>query len=530
MKTTTTTAPVPSALVSDAGQSTHKTPGVKTFAPARTLAPLRGDTPPVVIRRSARPNRDVTDTAARAELAFSLRLSRSSDESSSLDVQLRACRLKAEALGFDAETIAAAEANAYVDDGVSGGSALEGRKKGMARIMAARPAVVIAWKLDRFARSVREFQKLMDWADENGVRLVTSDSLLDSADKSGTGRLIATIIAAVAEWELGIITDRSEAAHEERRAQGRWISGKAPFPYVMERRDGKAYLAEDPGAFALVREQIDVLLARGRRATLAATARALPIGRQQWRNLLHSVTLRGWREFKGELVTEEDGVTPVRFGPEVIDAATYKRLQDRLKELEGGERAEREDAHQLSGMVLCSQGCKMNGGLSRRKQRLYKCKHGHGSIMAHLIEPLVYAEFRTKHGDEPLYEVTYSGGVDHSADMADLAASRERVTKAVAKVDGPALETLVAKLNEIEATYARLEAEHDPEVTETWRRTDVLLWEAWDAATEDSRRSMLADWGCTVTVYPNGHPGGRVAIDWNTTQQEADSTEYETAA
>ncbi|WP_116214956.1 hypothetical protein [Streptomyces olivoreticuli] len=49
--------------------------------------------------------------------------SRSSDESSSLDVQLRACRLKAEALGFGAETIAAAEANAYVDDGVSGGSA-----------------------------------------------------------------------------------------------------------------------------------------------------------------------------------------------------------------------------------------------------------------------------------------------------------------------------------------------------------------------------------------------------------------------
>ncbi|MGW1074726.1 recombinase family protein [Streptomyces sp. NPDC002537] len=245
----------------------------------------------------------MTDTAApaRAELAFSLRLSRSSDESSSLDVQLRACRLKAEALGFAAETIAAAEANAYVDDGVSGGSALEARKKGMARIMAARPAVVIAWKLDRFARSVREFQKLMDWADENGVRLVTSDSLLDSADKSGTGRLIATIIAAVAEWELGMITDRSEAAHEERRAQGRWISGKAPFPYVMERRDGKAYLAEDADAFALVRKQIDILLARGRRATLAATARALPIGRQQWRNLLHSVALRGWREFKGEL-------------------------------------------------------------------------------------------------------------------------------------------------------------------------------------------------------------------------------------
>ncbi|MEV6420558.1 recombinase family protein [Streptomyces sp. NPDC051662] len=520
------------ALVSDARQPTPLKEGVKTFAPARALTSRAGDVPPVVTRKPSRSKSGVTrETSAsvRAELAFSLRLSRSSDESSSLDVQLRACRLKAEALGFDEETIAAAVANAYVDDGVSGGSALEARKKGMVRIMADRPAVVIAWKLDRFARSVREFQKLLDWADENSVRLVTSDSLLDSADKSGTGRLIATIIAAVAEWELGIITDRSEAAHEERRTQGRWISGKAPFPYKVERRDGKAYLAEDLDAFTLVREQIAKLLEGGKGATLAGTARALPIARAQWRKLLRGVMLRGWREHDGELVTEADGVTPVQFGPEVIDAATAKRIRDRLKELEAGERAERMDAPWLAGMVVCACGAKMNGGQSSRRKPLYKCSGGHGSIMADRVEPLVFADFRKEHGNTPLYEVTYSGGTDHSGELADLEAKIRRGNANLLLMDADDAADLRALVSELKATHARLSAEHAPEVTETWTLTNTLLWEAWDQATENQRRTMLANHRCKVTVHPAGHPGGRVVIDWEPVAHTGE-VEYETAA
>ncbi|MEU1146427.1 recombinase family protein [Streptomyces sp. NPDC005863] len=521
-----------SSLVSDARQPTPLKGGMKTFALAGALPSRAGDVPPVVIRKSTRSRGSVTpetSAPARAELAFSLRLSRSSDESSSLDVQLRACRLKAEALGFDEETTAAAVANAYVDDGVSGGSALEARKKGMVRIMADRPKVVIAWKLDRFARSVREFQKLLDWADENGVRLVTSDSLLDSADKSGTGRLIATIIAAVAEWELGIITDRSEAAHEERRTQGRWISGKAPFPYKVERRDGKAYLAEDTDAFTLVREQIAKLLEGGKGATLAGTARALPIGRQQWRKLLRSVILRGWREHNGELVTEADGVTPVQFGPEVIDAATAKRVRDRLKELEAGERAERMDAPWLAGMVVCACGAKWNGGQSSRKKPLYKGSCGHGSIMAHLIEPLVFEDFRKQHGNTPLYEVTYSGGTDHSGELADLDAKIRRGNANLLLMDADDAADLRALVSDLKATHARLTAEHDPEVTETWTLTNTLLWEAWDQATEDQRRTMLTHHRCKVTVHSARHPGGRVVIDWEPVAHEGEA-EYETAA
>lgn len=445
----------------------------------------------------------------RPALAFSLRLSRAADESSSLDVQLRACAAKAQSLGFSAEQIAAAQSSAYVDDGVSGGSALESRK-GMSRVMADCPETVIAWKLDRFARSVGEFDKLLRWADENGVRLVTSDSLLDSADKSGTGRMVAQIIAVVAAWELGIITERSEAAHAERREQGRWISGKAPWPYRMERRDGKAYLAEDADAFEQCRSAVADLLDGG---TLASTAESLPIGRYQWRKLLRGVVLRGWREHKGQLVCEADGVTPVSFGPEVIDAATAQRVKARLAELAAGERAERRDAPWLAGMVVCHCGAAYNGGMSSRKRQLYKCADGCGSIMADRIEPAVERAFLREYGATPLEEITYSGGIDNSAEIADLEAMIARGNANLLLMDPETAHGLRALVEEKETLAARLRAEHAPEVVEHRRDTGEDLYDAWEGASEAMRRTLLLGHGLRVTVAPRTAVE-RLSIKW----------------
>ncbi len=142
-------------------------------------------------RHVTRSGADVTahtnPAPVRPELAFSLRLSISSDESSSLAVQRRACRAQAVALGLDPDT-----AVEYIDEDVSGASALESRTEGMARILVDRPRVVIAWKLDRFARSVSEFLKLVTWSEEHGVALATADGALNTSTPGG--RLVATIL------------------------------------------------------------------------------------------------------------------------------------------------------------------------------------------------------------------------------------------------------------------------------------------------------------------------------------------------
>ncbi|MFF3877416.1 recombinase family protein [Streptomyces sp. NPDC001978] len=443
-------------------------------------------------------------TTQRPALAFSLRLSRAADESSSFDVQLRACRAQATALGLDPDS-----AVIYEDYGVSGASALESRKGGMARILADRPHVVIAAKLDRFARSVGEFLKLVAWARENDVTLATADGELNTGTTNG--KLIATILVALAEWERDTMTDRIKDAHAERREQGRWISGKAPWPYVMERRDGKAYLAEDPDAFEACRKAIAALLAGG---TLAATAEPLPIGRHQWRKLLRGVMLRGWRGHAGKLLCDSDGVTPTQFGPEVVDAATHKRVQERLVELAAGERAERRDAPWLAGLVRCHCGTAYNGGMSSRKRPLYKCAAGCGSIMAHVIEPAVEDAFIDVHGSELLYTVSYAGGIDHSAEMADLDAKIKRGTANMLLMDPEDAAELRALVAELCSTRARLAAEHAPEVTETRTLTNTMLFEAWEGSDLDQRASLLHSYGLRVMVMPRGSAGGRLRIEW----------------
>ncbi|WP_159400742.1 recombinase family protein [Streptomyces sp. XY431] len=259
-------------------------------------------------------------------IAISLRLSRSDDASTALDVQLRACKDSIRAAGHDPE-----RAEVFIDDGVSGATPLSDRD-GMSSLMAYRPTHVWAWKLDRYSRSVREFLNLVAWAEtpDRRVILATADGSLNTATPGG--RLIALILVALAEWERQMMTERILAAHQERREQGRWISGFAPFPFKVVREHPKApaYLDADSDMVPLVLKAVGELLAGG---NLANTSRDLPIGRTQWRTLLRGVVLRGWRMFKGELVVQEDGVTPVQFGPEIL-----KERSKRIRPLTATER------------------------------------------------------------------------------------------------------------------------------------------------------------------------------------------------
>src|SRR2546430_6831524 len=81
------------------------------------------------------------------------RLSRETEESASIETQRRAVQAWLTANGYDKQTTEVIE---YIDAGVSGAKPLELRK-GMRRLMSDRPTVVVAWKLDRYARSVGEF-------------------------------------------------------------------------------------------------------------------------------------------------------------------------------------------------------------------------------------------------------------------------------------------------------------------------------------------------------------------------------------
>ncbi len=108
----------------------------------------------------------------------------------------------------------------YVDRGVSG--AKESRpalNKLMLDAHRRRFDAVLVWKLDRFARSLKQLVNALAEMEALGVAFV---SLRDNLDLSTpSGRLMFQIIGAMTEFERALIQERVRAGLRHARAQGK---------------------------------------------------------------------------------------------------------------------------------------------------------------------------------------------------------------------------------------------------------------------------------------------------------------------
>jgi DNA invertase Pin-like site-specific DNA recombinase len=108
----------------------------------------------------------------------------------------------------------------YEDAGASG-STVNGRP-GLAQALEAlesgRAGTLVAAKVDRLSRSLRDFADLMHRADTRGWNLVALDLGVDTTTPSGG--FMASVIAASAEYERRLIGQRTRDALAARKAAG----------------------------------------------------------------------------------------------------------------------------------------------------------------------------------------------------------------------------------------------------------------------------------------------------------------------
>lgn len=84
---------------------------------------------------------------------------------------------------------------------------------------------LVVWKLDRLARSLKQ---LIETVEELGGHGIGLKSLTESIDTTTSGgKLIFHIFAALAEFERGVIRERTKAGLEAARARGR-TGGRPP--------------------------------------------------------------------------------------------------------------------------------------------------------------------------------------------------------------------------------------------------------------------------------------------------------------
>lgn len=106
------------------------------------------------------------------------------------------------------------------DEGLSAGT-LEraGLYRALGQLAAGRADGLVVAKLDRLTRSTVDFGLLLEWFKDAGRILILLDLGVDTS--TAGGELVANVIASVAQWERGVISERTRAALAQLRLQGK---------------------------------------------------------------------------------------------------------------------------------------------------------------------------------------------------------------------------------------------------------------------------------------------------------------------
>jgi DNA invertase Pin-like site-specific DNA recombinase len=112
--------------------------------------------------------------------------------------------------------------DAYIDSGVSG---TKDSRPELNRLMAdahkRRFDVVAVWRFDRFARSVSHLLRALETFNALGIAFVSLSENVDTT--TPTGKMIFTVLGAVAELERSLIVERVRAGLRNARAKGKTL-------------------------------------------------------------------------------------------------------------------------------------------------------------------------------------------------------------------------------------------------------------------------------------------------------------------
>jgi site-specific DNA recombinase len=260
-------------------------------------------------------------------------------------------------------------------------------KRLIADIQAGTIDCVVVYKVDRLSRSLRDFAKLMDVFDKQGISFVSVTQQFNTT--TSLGRLTLNILLSFAQFEREIISERTRDKQVAARKRGKWTGGHLILGYDLDPGGGKLII--NPQEAERVREMFRQYLEGA--SVLDIVRRC---DRQGWRN-------KQWTTQDGKLY----GGSPLRRGhiynllsnivysgrfrvgdetvggehEAIIDLETFERAQARLKQTAVTPSAPRTKTDSLlRGLLYCSCcGAGMFATYSASKERRYRYYVCYGS-------------------------------------------------------------------------------------------------------------------------------------------------------
>jgi site-specific DNA recombinase len=144
------------------------------------------------------------------------------EDNTSLEAQKE--RLKSYAIAMGYELV-------QIHEEVGSGKSADTRpefQKAITMLRSGEADGLIVCKLDRLGRNVRDILKLVDEVIQPlGKNLMIIDSQIDTSN--ATGRMILTVLAAMAEMERGLINERTQGGRRSKAADGGYAYGSPQF-------------------------------------------------------------------------------------------------------------------------------------------------------------------------------------------------------------------------------------------------------------------------------------------------------------
>ena len=184
-------------------------------------------------------------------------LDQARDGATSIDTQAATCNAIATLHGLEiAET--------FADEGVSASKPLAERPAGARLLAAVKPGdMVIAAKMDRAFRDAGDACNALKTLEQRGVKLVLRDISADPINGNGVGKLVFTLLAAVAEMERDRIRERTTCGRRAKVATGGHGGGDAPYGWRIVGNGREARREMDAAEQAVI-ERARVLHAEGK--------------------------------------------------------------------------------------------------------------------------------------------------------------------------------------------------------------------------------------------------------------------------
>jgi site-specific DNA recombinase len=264
----------------------------------------------------------------------------------------------------------------YTDD--MSGATVErpGLQKALRDAKLGRYDVLLVYRIDRIARSLRGLLEVLDELERAGVAFRSVTEHFDT--QSPVGRMLIQILGAFAEFERATIIDRVIAGMERKAARGGWCGGTRPFGYQVD--PATHFLVPDPTEGPLVAVIFDLyanqrLGARAIAMQLNAQGHRSRMGRL-WGHTTVLTVLRN-RAYLGELHFR--GAYHPAPHPPLVDRAVFDTAQALLEERgeAHSKRASNSSEYLLAGRVVCQQCGKHFVGNAatgnRYRYRYYTC-------------------------------------------------------------------------------------------------------------------------------------------------------------